>query len=178
MVALDIPHDDISTDRRAAEEVISDRKMCDNESHHVGEKSSTIKNKFKFSPQTLANSKQGGNTIHSCDLSKLCIIHTQSLERMHPNERPYFIDNEFFSGYVFLMVRTTDMPNTSSKVTDDSMKTEEGEKQAKISNHFRNKARRFEFQFQVKLKKTPPGKIYIRVVAIAGPFHFSIILPC
>ena len=162
MVALDIPHDGISIERYAADKGdLIERKIREHESLHVEEKSSSTKSSFKLSKRNLASSKQGGHTIHLCDLSKLCIMNTQSVERIHPNERPYYIDNEFFSGYVFLMVRTPDMPKTSRKVTADSMQPEEDEKQAKISNYFRDKARRFEFQFQVKLKKMPPGTKFV-----------------
>ncbi len=162
MVALDIPHDGISIERYAADKGdLIERKIREHESLHVEEKSSSTKSSFKLSKRNLASSKQGGHTIHLCDLSKLCIMNTQSVERIHPNERPYYIDNEFFSGYVFLMVRTPDMPKTSRKVTADSMQPEEDEKQAKISNYFRDKARRFEFQFQVKLKKIPPGTKFV-----------------
>jgi hypothetical protein len=159
MVAVDVPKDNISIKRHAADKDVCnliERKKLENGEHRIGEKPSS-KSRLKVSPRSLVKARQEDH-IHHPDLSKLCIINTQSLERLQPNEGPYFVDNEFFSGYVFLMVRPPDVASNKGAKTE-VQKPEENEKQAKILNYFRDKLRRFEFQFQVKLKKLPPGKL-------------------
>jgi len=107
-----------------------------------------------------SNMSENRNFHHS-DLSKLCIINTQSMERIQPNEGPCFVDNEFFSGYVIFMVRTP-FADKGKRIKDvPKVPAEEGAVQAKISNYFRDKARRFEFQFQIKLKKLPNGPLFL-----------------
>lgn len=159
MVAADVPEDNITIKRHAADKDVCnlvERKNSENREHRIGEHSSESR-LVKVSPRSLLKAKQEGH-IHNSDLSKLCIINTQSLERLQPNGGPYFVDNEFFSGYVFLMVRPPDVASNKGAKTE-VQNPEENEKQAKISNYFRDKLRRFEFQFQVKLKKLPPGKL-------------------
>jgi len=105
--------------------------------------------------------------IHHSDLSNLCIINTQTMERIQPNDGPYYVENDFFSGYVFLMVRTPDVDYVKHSKSNNRIKElkqqqgfvpEEHSLQAKISNYFQDKTRRWEFQFQVKLKKLPTGE--------------------
>ena len=64
------------------------------------------------------------------------------------------IDNECFSGHVMLLVRTPDV---------DDMKeiTPTLDSAQRISKYFKEYKRRFEFQFQIKLKKVPTGPLFL-----------------
>jgi hypothetical protein len=71
-------------------------------------------------------------------------------ERIIPNCTTYDIDTDLFSGKMLLMFRTPDVDEPSK--TDDP-----------IVNYFRGKQRRFEFQWQLRLKKLPPGDLFLGV---------------
>jgi hypothetical protein len=76
------------------------------------------------------------------------------MTRIIPNSKSFPLDNECFSGQVFLMIRTPDVdeklsPKPSGQVPRD------------ISTYFKDKKRRFEFQFRVNLKKVPTGPLFL-----------------
>lgn len=56
-----------------------------------------------------------------------------------------------------LLVRTPDVDDPSFDMSQNSM----GETPLRISDYFRDKKRRFEFQFQIKLKKIPSGPLFL-----------------
>ena len=88
------------------------------------------------------------------DLSTMCVIDCQTLTRIIPNSTAFPLDNECFSGQVFLMIRTPDVDDkVSVKPT--------GETAQAISTYFGDKKRRFEFQFRIKLKKVPTGPLFL-----------------
>jgi hypothetical protein len=71
-------------------------------------------------------------------------------ERVFPNAL-VDIDTEFFSGKMLLMFRTPDA-DESNLSTNDA-----------VVNYFRGKQRRFEFQWQLRLKKLVPGDVFMGV---------------
>ncbi|KAL7561846.1 hypothetical protein ACA910_009684 [Epithemia clementina (nom. ined.)] len=93
---------------------------------------------------------------HHIDLMKMCTIDCATKKRIIPNGDPVAIDNECFYGYVMLMVRT---PDADRKKDDPNVKL--GETPARISKYFKDKKRRFEFQFQIKLKRIPQGPTFL-----------------
>lgn len=76
-------------------------------------------------------------------IQRLFIIDTVSGLRAPVNalDHLHTLDNEFFHGKMLVMIKTDKMDRP-------------------IRDHMGNKQRRFEFQFQIKLKKIPPGKVY------------------
>ena len=72
-------------------------------------------------------------------------------ERVFPNAL-VDIDTEFFSGKMLLMFRTPDADESNLSTTNDP-----------VVNYFRGKQRRFEFQWQLRLKKLVPGDVFMGV---------------
>ena len=82
----------------------------------------------------------------------------QQHTRLSPNGVPVKIDTELFSGEMLLMFRTSQVddndnndqyPNTNNNNIDPT------------ANYFKGKQRRFEWQWQIKLKKIPTGDVYV-----------------
>jgi hypothetical protein len=97
-------------------------------------------------------------TIEECDhhpdiMYKLFILNSSNLERILPNSRSYNLDTDFFTGTMFLMIRTPD------DVSD--YKPPVGSVADQVSDYFKDKRRQFEFQFQIKLKKLPTGPLFL-----------------
>jgi hypothetical protein len=73
-------------------------------------------------------------------------IHTESGQRVIPNGPPFLLDTEYFTGHMMVLIRT---PNVDDK----------NETPSAFTDFFSTKQRRFEFQFQVKVKKIPTGRV-------------------
>ena len=87
-------------------------------------------------------------------LKKMCVMDCDSLNEIVPNSKPMKIDNECFSGEVMLLIRTPD-------VDDIKEIAPTGEIPRRVSAYMKNYKRRFEFQFQIKLKKVPTGPLFL-----------------
>ncbi|GAX13584.1 hypothetical protein FisN_3Lh154 [Fistulifera solaris] len=87
-------------------------------------------------------------------LDTMCVMNCQTKQRIIPNSSVSILDNEAFTGQVMLLVRTPD-------VDDPLDGTILSETPARISKFFSDKKRRFEFQFQIKLKKVPEGPLFL-----------------
>lgn len=86
-------------------------------------------------------------------LGPFYVMDTLSGERIVPNSKPYPIDNDLFHGHMMLMMRTPNVDNPSAAVGTPE--------NAPFEDFFSNKQRRWEIQFQIKLKKPKPaGKLY------------------
>jgi Protein of unknown function (DUF1769) len=64
---------------------------------------------------------------------------------------PFILDTEYFTGCMVVLIRTPD-------VDDDQQPSVSGN--AAAARYFEGKQRRFEFQFQLQLKKLPTGRVY------------------
>lgn len=85
-------------------------------------------------------------------LAPLLVVSASNNARLVPNSEPLELDNDLFHGQMLFMVRTPDV---------DDIQTRKGtEENDKIGKYFKSRQRRFEMQFQVKLKKVPEGKVY------------------
>lgn len=114
-----------------------------------GTSSSSIESSNKS--QNASSSSHAGQ--HKL-LKKLSVMDCNTMQEIVPNAEPMVIDNECFSGHVMLLVRTPDVDNAKEPVpTLDSAK--------RISKYFKSYKRRFEFQFQIKLKKIPTGPLFL-----------------
>jgi hypothetical protein len=89
-------------------------------------------------------------------LKQMCVMDCQSRTRIIPNGPPTMISNECFEGQVMLLVRT---PDVDERQEDPFVQM--GDEQNRISQYFKGKKRRFEFQFQIKLKKVPEGPLFL-----------------
>lgn len=68
-------------------------------------------------------------------------------ERVYPNNVAVDVDTELFTGKMLLMFRTPDVDDPDKQPSDNQ-----------VMNFFKGKQRRFEFQWQFKLKKVPQGE--------------------
>lgn len=84
-------------------------------------------------------------------LSKLYVVDTNTNERIYCNtEVPTHISTEWFEMDTMILIRTPDVDDPSA---------EQGLPcNSNFVDYLRDKQRRFEFQFQMKLKKVPQGK--------------------
>ena len=89
------------------------------------------------------------------DLEDLYLIDLINMERIETNGLPHAIENEFIKGEMLFMCRTSDADFKTKP--DQTNGTPINDKR---SQYFRSKKRRFEIQFQVKFKKTPPSQLY------------------
>lgn len=100
-------------------------------------------------------------------LQKLCVVNCDTGRRVIPNSATTSrLDNDYFSGKVMIMIRTPDCDGAST--TTDMM----GETPRRISEYFQSKQRRFEFQYQIKLKQIPTGPLFLGC-EVAHPIEVS-----
>ena len=84
-------------------------------------------------------------------LSPLYIVDAYSGERIIPNNGPTHLSTEWFEMDMLALIRTPD--------TDDPIHVKPGTAaNQSVVEYLRGKQRRFEFQYQLKLKKVPVGK--------------------
>lgn len=88
-------------------------------------------------------------------LKSVCVVNCDNTTRLIPNSVPQKLENECFEGNVMLLIRTPDADDP--KEAKDNM----GEIPLRISEYLKPKNRRFEFQFQIKLKKVPTGPLFL-----------------
>jgi hypothetical protein len=110
-------------------------------------------NQYKYLPQTMNTTEQPTTTTNTQSLhphlANLYIICDQ--ERIFPNVL-VDIDTDFFEGKMLLMFRTPEVDEPMLRPSEDPVVT-----------YFRGKQRRFEFQWQLRLKKLPHGDVFLGV---------------
>lgn len=100
-----------------------------------------------------ASSSDNAATMPHEALNPFYIIDSATGNRVKPNSKPYPMSNEWFDMEMVAMIRTPDV--------DDESKPKGTSENDTVCDYMRDKARRFEFQYQLKLKKLPEGqKIY------------------
>jgi hypothetical protein len=87
-------------------------------------------------------------------LKKMCVVEVDSITEIVPNSKPIKIDNECFTGEIMLLIRTPDVDDVKAMSPDGAIPK-------RVSSYFKNYKRRFEFQFQIKLKKVPTGPLFL-----------------
>ena len=95
-----------------------------------------------------------GHEGHHPELHKMCVIDTATNERIIPNGAPVPIENDLLVGHVMLLIRTPDVDSPST--TKPSLP-----KALQVSQYMRGRQRRWEFQFQFRLKKIPTGPLFL-----------------
>ena len=101
-------------------------------------------------------------------LARLYVVDTATNERIYCNtEQPTHVSTEWFEMDTMILIRTPDV---------DDPKAEKGSPgNAKWSDYMRGKQRRFEFQYQIKLKKVPVGKDVYFSCEVEEPIKMGII---
>ena len=92
------------------------------------------------------------------ELEALHLVDCASSRRIIPNAEAVVLDNDLFHGKLLAMIRTSD---ADTDPTSSPQKTSFGPMQQAVSDYLRPKQRRFEFQFQIKLKKIPCGPLFL-----------------
>jgi hypothetical protein len=97
-----------------------------------------------------------GHEGHHDKLHEMCVIDTQTMERIIPNSAPVMVDNDCFSGQIMLLIRTPDVDNIGGTEPTPSLPAAQ-----QTSEYLSGRQRRFEFQFRVQFKKVPTGPIFL-----------------
>ncbi|CAJ1944567.1 unnamed protein product [Cylindrotheca closterium] len=100
-------------------------------------------------------------------LASLYIMDTNSGRRIDSNGSIIHLSNEWIEMDVLAMIRTPDADDPSAP-----MGTPEN---TKVSEYFRGRQRRFEFQFQYKLKKSVAGKNIYFAAELENPVKLGIV---
>eukprot|EP00804_Cyclotella_cryptica_P002729 CCRYP_009644-RB/>CCRYP_009644-RB protein AED:0.18 eAED:0.18 QI:322/1/1/1/0.75/0.8/5/1125/1593 len=102
-------------------------------------------------PTTVPKERPCFMPKHLKQLEDLFIMLVGKQERLSPNGAPVKIDNDLFYGDMLFMFRTSevDEPPQDGVIEDP------------VCSYFREKQRRFEFQWQLRLKKVPSGDVYL-----------------
>ena len=87
-------------------------------------------------------------------LKQFCVLDTGSMTEIVPNSRTIKLENDCFEGQVMFMIRTPE-------VDDIKEIGPTGDIPKRISKYMKPLKRRFEFQFQIKLKKIPTGPLFL-----------------
>ncbi|GAX27126.1 hypothetical protein FisN_13Lh326 [Fistulifera solaris] len=86
-------------------------------------------------------------------LEPFFVIDAGTQQRIFPNvSTPYILNTDYFDGKMMILIRTPDV--------DDPTKEKGTSENSATCNYMSGKQRRFEFQFQIKLKKVPTGRVY------------------
>ena len=97
-------------------------------------------------------------------LENLYVMMVGQQTRIFPNSIEYDVDNDLFYGKMLLMFRTPDVDEPSSSSlcpTPSSNDINNNNHHQSVVNYFRGKQRRFEFQWQLRLKKVPEGELFL-----------------
>jgi hypothetical protein len=86
-------------------------------------------------------------------LEKFFVIDTATNRRTIPNSQPVPLENDLFQGHMMVMIRTPDVDDPEETL----LATAENKPYV---NYLRGKQRRFEMQWQLKLKRKPKGRVY------------------
>lgn len=88
------------------------------------------------------------------ELKTMCVILTSQNKRIVPNSQAHDFENEMFFGKIMMLVRTPDVddPKDVNQLCATARR---------ISQYMKGKKRRFEFQFQIKLKRVPKGPLFL-----------------
>jgi hypothetical protein len=117
----------------------------------TGKRSHEEVNMIKMSPLRLRRKSSSFMPDHLEQLEQLYVMLVGDQERISPNGVAVKVDNDLFYGDMLLMFRTSDADEPVGVNESDDI----------IANYFRGKQRRFEFQWQIKLKKVPPGDVFL-----------------
>ena len=98
---------------------------------------------------------------HHPELENLYFIDNMTNERINPNGHTIDIDNDFFTGKMLIMVRTSDADKKTEAI--DSTRVEGSTLNDTVSKYLRSDKKRFEIQLQMKFKKTPESQTYLSV---------------
>jgi hypothetical protein len=126
--------------------------QTDNEDDDAGE---PYDEDIEAQPQeALLEPQQPQQQAHPA-LSQLYIINNASGQRCFPNsfEPAFELDNDLFCGRMMVLIRTPD-------VDDSSVKQGTAQNSQQFVPYFADKQRRWEFQWQIRLKKKPEGQVY------------------
>lgn len=128
----------------SSEEFALTRKPLD------GGVSSAARGEKRISPSKTSK-VQAFMPPHLKQLEDLYIMMAGTQERLSPNGASVKIETDLFEGEMLLMFRTSDVddPPPVDGVEDP------------ICAYFRGKQRRFEWQWQIRLKKVPDGDVYV-----------------
>ena len=116
-------------------------------------KESAFSRMRKKAPKLKAPKSEQHEGQHE-DLAMISIVDTQTDKEIIPNLVPVKLDNDCFTGEVLIMIRTPDVDSPKEL-------SPEGATPQKVSEYFKGKKRRFEFQFQIQLKKVPTGPLFL-----------------
>jgi Protein of unknown function (DUF1769) len=95
-------------------------------------------------------------------LETMCVMDCQQKKRIVPNAAAaHVLSNECFEGHVMLLVRTPDVDDLVANTPPTTPIPKLGETPQRVSQYFEDKKRRFEFQFQIRLKKVPKGPLFL-----------------
>ena len=85
-------------------------------------------------------------------LEDVFVVDCKTMQRVVPNKPTMHpLETDYFTGTMMFMMRTPDCDDPTAISTLETKAT---------SNYLRDKKRRFEFQFQICLKKIPTGRVY------------------
>ena len=104
---------------------------------------------------TTINTKQVHQRQQHPHLDNLYAMLVGKQERIFPNTIETEVDNDLFYGKMLLMFRTPDVD-----VEERTTMLSSSNSNPSVSNYFRGKQRRFEFQWQLRLKKLPTGDVF------------------
>ncbi|CAB9508403.1 expressed unknown protein [Seminavis robusta] len=114
-----------------------------------------------------APSTQGAVMPHAA-LNPFYTIDTTTGERVIPNSSsPHSISNDWFDMTMMVLIRTPDV--------DDPAHPKGNEENEAVCNYMRDKQRRFEFQYQLKLKKLPENQKIYFAAELEEPVKMGII---
>ena len=97
--------------------------------------------------------------INDDDDDVLYVMDPSRHTRIVPNRltEPFPLDTEYFRGQMVLLLRTPHVDRWASGAPPGVLDTDDDQR---VYRYLQNKQRRFEFQFQVQLKKVPQGRVY------------------
>jgi Protein of unknown function (DUF1769) len=152
-VSMGLPEDDFDNDLVAVDDR---RKPLPRFENGDGEDVDSSVHRPHDGSTTFAATNSEDHVGQHPALQAMCVMNTATNTRIIPNGRPAVLENECFYGRVMLLVRTPEVDEP-----DDGADATMGEIPRAASEYFRGKKRRFEFQFQIKLKKVPTGALFL-----------------
>uniref|UniRef100_A0A7S4RNJ3 Domain of unknown function at the cortex 1 domain-containing protein n=3 Tax=Ditylum brightwellii TaxID=49249 RepID=A0A7S4RNJ3_9STRA len=98
------------------------------------------------------------------ELEPLYVMNKITGERFIPNTNKLIeIDSDLFYGNMLMMFRTSDADSDETSASTPRRGSSSNAANDAVTNYFRTKQRRWEFQFQLKLKRLPTSPIYLGI---------------